>query len=160
MAKQTVTLRLDQDDLAYLSQVEITGAANLSEKIRALIAEARTQRQGSRDYLSAHDFARQLIARVERQINAAEIDATVRSELIHRILAWLPEALAYALSAGQVMARANDQTAGLRALEHGLAERTFSLVEAVLQLAQAGFPGCLDPQALASRGRFEVQSDS
>ncbi|MCA1778572.1 MAG: hypothetical protein LC637_04095 [Xanthomonadaceae bacterium] len=53
MAKQTVTLRLEQEDLDYLSAVDIQGAGNFSEKIRALLAEARAQREGVNDPAAA-----------------------------------------------------------------------------------------------------------
>ena len=45
MAKQTVTLRLDEDDLTYLAGIDVPGAANLSEKIRALLADAAGARR-------------------------------------------------------------------------------------------------------------------
>jgi hypothetical protein len=160
VAKQTVTLRLDEDDLTYLSQVEISGAGNLSEKIRALIAEARAQREGTEDYGAAHDFARRLFSRVDRQINAAEIKAGTRSELTHRVVAWLPEATAYVLAGGQSQNTDESDLARLKSLEMGLGERTFGLVDSMLQLARADFSGCHEPKKLASRARFAVKSSA
>jgi len=158
VTKQTVTLRLDEDDLTYLSQVEISGAGNLSEKIRALINEARSQREGAEDYAAAHDFARHLFARVDRRINAAEVLAGKRSELTHRLLAWLPEAVAYALAAGPSDSSASEKSIDLAEIELGLAERTFSLVDSMVQLARAGFPGCLEPQKAGQRAHFAVKN--
>jgi hypothetical protein len=160
VAKQTVTLRLDDDDLTYLSRVEISGAGNLSEKIRALIAEARAQREGTEDFTAAHDFARRLFARVEREINAAEVDSSTRSELIHRLMAWLPEITAYTLSACQNKGGSDDCSARLKDVEQGMAERVFSLVDSMLQLAGSDFSGCHAPEKLASRARFAVKSTS
>ncbi len=159
VAKQTVTLRLDEDDLTYLSQVDISGAGNLSEKIRTLIAEARAQREGTEDFAAAHDFARRLFARIERELSAAEVSHDMRSELSHRVLAWLPEIVAFALSAGRVRPE-SDCPAHLRAVEKGLGERAFSLIDSLLQLANGGFSGCLDAEVLASRARFAVKSRS
>jgi hypothetical protein len=102
MAKQTVTLRLDEDDLTYLSQTEIAGAANFSEKIRALLAQARQLREGMENFASAHEFARDLFARAERAVSSQEIETGLRSELIHRVLAWLPEITALVLSSPRV----------------------------------------------------------
>lgn len=158
MAKQTVTLRLDDDDLTYLSRVEISGAGNLSEKIRALIAEARAQREGTEDFAVALDFAHRLFARVEREINAAEVSHDMRSELVHRLLAWLPEITAYTLSACQSGERDNDCRTRLKVVEQGMAERAFSLVDSMLQLAGSEFSGCHSPEKLAKRARFAVKS--
>lgn len=158
MPKQTVTLRLDEDDLTYLSQVEIAGAGNLSEKIRALINEARAQRDGTENYAAAHDFSRRLFARIDRQINAAEVNAQMRSELTHRLLAWLPEAVAYTLSACHQQGDQADCEKQLTAIEQGLGDRAFSLVDSMLQMAQADFSGCLGGEKLASRAAFAVKT--
>lgn len=162
MAKQTVTLRLDEDDLTYLAQIELPGAANLSEKIRALLAEARGQRDGLRDFGAAYDFSRRLFSQPERCIRDAEVRAQVRSELIARVLAWLPDATAYVLSGAcpQDNAPRPDDVEHLRRLERGLGERVLGLVDSVLQLAQAGFPGCYDPGTLAQRSESAVRLGS
>ncbi|MCH8477948.1 MAG: hypothetical protein LAT56_08390 [Wenzhouxiangella sp.] len=151
MAKQTVTLRLDEDDLTFLAQVEISGAANLSEKIRTLIAEARAQREGMHEPAAAHDFARRLYARVDRQVHTAEMALNVRSELVHRGLAWLPDITAFALSACHDEAEGKATQACLERLEEGLAERSLSMSESIAQLGRSGFRGCYQPQKLAKR---------
>jgi len=158
VAKQTVTLRLDGDDLTFLAQAEIADAANLSEKIRALISDARMRREGTGEYTAAHDFSRQLFSRVERALNSAEIRAGSRSELTHRVLAWLPEATAFALSACQGLETDDDPASRLRSLEAGMAERALGFVDSMLQLAMAEFIGCHDPRGLANRARFAVKS--
>lgn len=154
MAKQTITLRLDEDDLAYLAQVEVPGASNLSEKIRGLLAEARAQREGLGDFGAAYDFSRRLFGQPERCVRDAEVHEQVRSEVISRVLAWLPEATAFVLS----VACADTSRAGLRRLEHGLGERTLGLVDSMLQLARAGFPGCYDGDWLSARAHSALRT--
>ena len=157
MAKQTVTLRLDEDDLTYLSQVDIQGAGNLSQKIRALINEARAQREGTKDYAAAHDFARSLFARVDQQINFIELETATRSELTHRVLAWLPEAVAFMLSASECGKQSAQDSPDLEAFEVGLGERAYSIVDSLIQLAMADFSGCLAPNKLAQRASFAIR---
>ncbi len=149
MAKQTVTLRLDEDDLTYLAQVEIPGAGNLSEKIRGLLAEARAQREGMGDFGAAYDFSRRLFGQPERCVRDAEVREQVRSELIARVLAWLPETTAFVLSS----ACADGGREALARLEQGIGERSIGLADSILQLAQAGFPGCYAPTTLAARAQ-------
>jgi hypothetical protein len=162
MAKQTVTLRLDEDDLTYLAGLDVPGAANLSEKIRVLLADARAQRDGLGDFGAAYDFTRRLFATPERCVRDAEVRTQVRSELIARVLAWLPDTAAFVLSGAcprpdpRPEPRRKDEAEHLRRLEHGLGERVLALVDSMLQLAHAGFPGCYDPGILAQRSRSAV----
>lgn len=153
MAKQTVTIRLDEDDLTYLSSMELAGASNLSEKIRALLAEARAQREGMQNPRLAYDLTRRLFAGPERDIRAAEMQAQIRSELIARLLSWLPDVSAALLSGTASLP--DGETRGLdeqlRRLERALGERALSLVDSMLQLSAAGFPGCYEPAALTQR---------
>ncbi len=157
MAKQTVTLRLDEDDLTWLAQADLPGASNFSEKIRALLAAARAQQAGMGDYGAAYDFCRRLFASAERELRQAEVDSQQRSELIARTLAWLPEASAFVL-AGLSDPGGGDPAAALRRFERGLGERVIGLTDSVLQLAHAGFPGCYAPGELAQRARSAVES--
>ena len=155
MAKQTVTLRLDEDDLTYLARIELAGASNLSEKIRSVLAEARLQREGLADYGAAYDFARRLFGTPERDLRQAELRNQLRSELVARVLAWLPETAAYVLS-GAAGATDGDEAAALKRFERGLGERVLGLTDSVLQLARAGFPGCYAPGELERRATSAV----
>lgn len=154
MAKQTITLRLDEDDLTYLAGIDVPGASNLSEKIRGLLAEARAQREGLGDFGAAYDFSRRLFGQPERCLRDAEVREQVRSELIARVLAWLPETSAFVLSG----ACADGTREGLKRFEQGLGERSLGLVDSVLQLAQAGFPGCYAPKVLAARAQSALNT--
>ncbi|WP_440223671.1 hypothetical protein ACQQ2N_00325 [Dokdonella sp. MW10] len=159
MAKQTITIRLDEDDLTYLSSVELPGAANLSEKIRALLADARAQREGMHDAALAYDFTRRLFAGAERGIRSAELQAQMRSELVARVTAWLPDAAAIVLSAAELgSGDVRGRTERLRTLERQLGERTIGLLDTLLQMSLAGFPGCYEPEALARRAQPAIRT--
>ena len=159
MAKQTITIRLDEDDLTYLSSVELTGAVNLSEKIRALLAEARAQREGMQDSGLAWDFTRRLFAAPERGIREAEIQAQMRSELIARIAAWLPDVSALLLAGTpETSATQRERAEHLKKLERSLGERVLGLVDSILQMSIAGFPGCYDPESLHRRAQPALRS--
>lgn len=159
MAKQTITIRLDEDDLTYLSSVELTGAVNLSEKIRALLAEARAQREGMQDSGLAWDFTRRLFAAPERGIREAEIQAQMRSELIARIAAWLPDVSALLLAGTPAPSGTpRERSDHLKKLERSLGERVLGLVDSILQMSIAGFPGCYEPEALSRRAQPALRS--
>lgn len=159
MAKQTITIRLDEDDLTYLSSVELAGAVNLSEKIRALLAEARAQREGMHDSGLAWDFTRRLFATPERGIREAELQAHMRSELVARIAAWLPDASALLLAGTPALsATSRERSEHLKKLERSLGDRVLGLVDSILQMSIAGFPGCYDPEALSRRAQPALRS--
>jgi hypothetical protein len=154
VAKQTITVRLDEDDVTYLSSVEVPGAATLSEKVRVMLADARRQREGLSEYAAAHDFARRLFADPERCLRDAEVQVEMRSELLARVLASLPELTALVLSgAGAASRPARDRASNLKRFERAVAERVMSLVDSIVQLAASGFPGCYDPPALVERSQ-------
>ena len=159
MAKQTITIRLDEDDLTYLSSVELPGAVNLSEKIRALLADARAQREGMQDATLAYDFTRRLFAGPERGVRTAELQAQMRSELVARLLAWLPDTSAIALAAADLASNSpRDRAERLKTLERQLGERAIGLLDWLLQMSLAGFPGCYDPEALARRAQPAIRT--
>lgn len=159
MAKQTITIRLDEDDLTYLSSVELAGAANLSEKIRALLAEARAQREGMRDPGLAYDFTRRLFAGPERSIRETEMQTQMRSELIARLLAWLPDVSAVVLAGAAAPAGSlRERSEHLKKLERSLGERALGLLDSLLQMSLAGFPGCYEPHALSQRAQPAIRT--
>lgn len=151
MAKQLISLRLDEDDLAFLASLDLSGASNVSEKLRALLNEARRQREGMREPGAAFDFARGLLSAPERCVRTAEIETELRSELLSRVLAWMPDMMALLMSGA--CAGADDRAMHLRRFERAVGERAISFVDAMMQLAAAGFPGCVDGKALAERAR-------
>lgn len=158
MAKQTITIRLDEDDLTYLSSMELVGAANLSEKIRVLLAEARAQREGMQTPGLAYDLSRRIFAGPERSVRAAEMEMQMRSELIARLLSWLPDVTAALVSGAALVsaeeARGRDEQ--LKRLERTLGERAMSLVDSMLQMSAAGFPGCYEPEVLKQRSQSAI----
>jgi hypothetical protein len=159
VAKQTITIRLDEDDLTYLSSVELSGAANLSEKIRALLAEARAQREGMHDSGLAWDFTRRLFAAPERGIREAEIQTQMRSELVARVAAWLPDISAIVLAGAPGRSgTAREHGEHLKKLERALGDRVISLVDSILQMSIGGFPGCYEPDALSQRAQSALRS--
>lgn len=155
MPKQIVTLRLDEDDLTYLAELDLPGAANLSEKIRLLLADARAQRAGLTDHGAAYDFIKRLFSAPQRAVRAAEVRVEMRSELVNRVLTWLPDIAAFALAGAGPPAPVPGEADGdrLRRLERGLGERALALVDSMLQLARAGFPGCHEPEGLTRRAQ-------
>jgi len=129
----TISARIAHEDAEFLSQLEINGAATPSDKLRALITEARKRKEQPRDYAGCLAMIQEIVAPVLTQVRQAELAEKVHSELLTRTFEWLPEMVAYLLAAPP--AEAAQWTAEqLVEYEQGLADRLFRLITALLQL--------------------------
>lgn len=152
MSSKTVPLsvRLPQEDAEFISRQNVPGAKTPSDKLRAIIADARRREAGAGDYRSCLQLAQDLLAPASAKLREAENGAKKHSELVTRLGGWLPDMLAYMMSA---MPERNEKEteAGLRALEEGVADRVFVLMESILQLAVTPRCPCYDSRAVGSR---------
>lgn len=139
--------RISPEDAEFISGLSLEGASTPSDKLRALLADARRRHEGSQDYASALALAQDTLAPAKRRLLAAEHAQGLHSALVQRSLDWLPETLAYvaAASAGELTPQA------LHALEHGLVERLGRLMDGVLQLALTRHSPCYDADSLKDR---------
>jgi len=160
MAKQLVTVRLSEDDVSFLAGLDLPEATNLSEKLRALIAEARRQQDSGTDAIAAYDTARRALAGPERCLREAEMKLEMRSELLMRLIAWMPEVQALLLSGACACSEETEarERERLLRLERQLGERVMSLVDSMAQLAVAGFAGCYEPQRLGKRVQSAIRT--
>lgn len=99
MPKQSLTIRLEPEDIAFLSEMPAAGSPSLSAKLGLVVSEARRRREGLHDYETALRHVEELVTPAERSLRAAENESEKHSELVTRVLDWLPETLAFLLSA-------------------------------------------------------------
>jgi hypothetical protein len=154
------SVRLSPDDAVFLAGLDVEGAASPSDKLRALIAEARKRHEGVQDYQDCHAFLAELAAPCMRFRRALELEAGSQSEWLGPMADWLVEALAYYLShvaplSGDGTGRKPDIPAGryLAAVEAGLADRALRLTERLLRLGVTSSGPFHDPALL--RGRLQ-----
>jgi hypothetical protein len=146
----TISARISHEDAEFLSRLEINGAATPSDKLRALIAEARKRKEQPRDYGGCLAMVQEWVAPVVTQVRQAELEEKVHSELLTRTFEWLPEMVAYLLAAPPAQGGKwpADQ---LAEYEQGLADRLFRLITALLQLGVTMQCPCYRPDAVARR---------
>jgi len=146
-----MSVRLDADDAAFLADLEIDGARTPSDKLRAVIAEARQRRLLERDYETALVIAGNLLGRVLREVRATEQQLHVHphSEVMVRTVAWLEETAAVLLSSHLTPSEARAEQ--LYELEEALIERSCSLLQSFLQLAVAPDGMCYRSEVLEAR---------
>lgn len=142
-----VSVRVNDEDAAFLSQWESPGASTPSEKLRQLIAQARAQQEQGRTYEGALVQVRALLEPVAQTLRAQELSSRQRSEMIADTLYWLPDVVAYLISGGGTLnGGTTPQT--LVEFEAGVAQRIFRFMDAMLRLAVTSKVPCYDPNVV------------
>lgn len=129
MAQKTVQLsvRVSDDDAAFLASLEIEGALTPSEKMRAIL-QAERQRHGAETTPNEmEDIIRSMMRRARLQVRTLEKERNVRSDLVARLYERIPE-LAGALIAG-LGKRTPEE------FESAMAADLYALIEEALSLA-------------------------
>jgi hypothetical protein len=149
MKSVPISVRLSPDDAEFLAGLDVEGASTPSDKLRALIVEAKQRRHGTEDYFSALKLAEDLLAPTLRALRTSEHAQGVHSELVSRFAEWLPECVAFLIAA-----KAGEKAFGreqLTEIERGLADRAFLLTQSVLQMGVTGSSPCYDPAVVSHR---------
>jgi hypothetical protein len=146
----TISARIAHEDAEFLSQLKINGAATPSDKLRALITEARKRKEQPRDYGGCLAMIQEMLAPVVTRVRQAELAEKAHSELLTRTFEWLPEMVAYLLAAPPAEG-ASWPIEQLAEYEQGLADRLFRLVTALLQLGVTPECPCYCGDAVARR---------
>jgi len=126
----SISARISQEDAEFISQLSIEGAVTPSDKVRAIIADAKRHALGKNDYLSTVQQLKDLVVPNLNHIREAEYVHDMHSELISQLYESLPDLLAFLVSATN---KDMDEDS-LIELEKNSAERLFRLMEALLYM--------------------------
>jgi hypothetical protein len=146
MKNIAMSVRVSAEDAQFIAELDIPGATTPSEKMRALIAEARERRQGLEDYSQSVGAIQQMLAPARSRVRDAEHNTGTRSDLVATIFDWLPEALAAA-----VVPAAQGEQPELPQVEAALAEQVFRLIDSTLRMGVTSQCRCYSPDAVSSR---------
>ncbi len=133
-----------------MSQFKAEGAITPSDKLRALIRDSREKQTQLQDFRGSIDTFEKMLAPINAMIREAELSHSIHSELVTRIMAWLPDIMALVVITGKNLEQSQDQET-LKAFEDCLADRVFRLVETVLQTGLTETNSCYNPDAISSR---------
>ncbi len=145
-----ISVRISQDEAETLARLSIPGATTPSEKLRSLIAEAHRREQRPADYAESIYQTQQWLAPLLESIQSAESTIEQHSDIVALLQEWLPDFLAQIRLVG-IGDKAGLSREELLSLERGIADRTFRLIERVLQLALISRCRCYDPDLLIKR---------
>jgi len=149
MKTSQISTRVTQADADFLATLTLEGATTPSDKVRALITEARRRREELGDYKGSLRQVRELIGPATAAILEAENAARTHSALVLPLVDWMAEALAFALS--HVPSRASGSAEALEELERGLMDRSARFAQALLRLAITQRAETYDPAVVDQR---------
>lgn len=129
MKKIQIGARVSAEDAEFINLLEINGAKTPSDKLRAIIEEARLRRAYSRDFAGAYRMIQEQIAPLVERVKNAEFENNTHSAVLARILEWFPEFYAYCLSSLPEVIESEKELCGY---EKGMVDRVARLFESLL----------------------------
>ncbi len=129
---QTVSVRIPEDDLLWLSTLQTAGSSSPSDKIRSLIQDARRRADGVADYVGCVGLMREMMRPVQEAVQSLEHDEQKHSEIMTLVMGQLPELMAAMVAGGAEGEMSLEQA---RALESRLTAGVMRLLLGVLRLA-------------------------
>ena len=139
---EPLSARIPGDLYLWLAQLQVEGATTNSDKLRVLLGQLKRQYDGALDYVAAHAWARDLMARPREALVRAEGRSGKHSEVASLLLDHLAALLALVVS----QAPANDDETVK--FEDALVRRAFGLCETLLRQATIQNAAAYDPEVI------------
>lgn len=136
---EPLSVRVPSDLYLWLAQLQVEGATTNSDKLRVLLGQLKRQHDGALDYVAAHNWARDLTARLRQALLRCEGQSAKHSEVVSLLLDHLVAALALVI--GQVPSDEN----GAANFEDLLVRRAFAMTETLLRQATPPSAAAYDP---------------
>lgn len=149
MKTTPLSVRVDDDDAAFLAGLDIADARTPSEKLRALLRAERRRQEGIDDPLEAVDFFRDTLQPAKRRIRQLETKAGTRSDFLMKLYDRLPEIAGAAYSGPDEKVKAPSKT--LLAFENEILDNVFALIQETLELGLTTRNRCYDVTAIEKR---------
>lgn len=126
-----LSVRITDADAAFLARYKVEGATTPSEKLRALLAEARAQHDEAARFTDRLDRLSSLLAPALKDVRELQRENRMRSDLVMHLYERLPELLAVLMTGPR---ESDEPRAALCDFEDEVAEQIFTLIEDVLDL--------------------------
>lgn len=145
-----ISVRVSDEDLAFLNRLSIDDAETPSEKMRAVIKQAKRRQAGQYSYHAALGVIRELLEPVAGQIRELERKEDRHSELLINSYHWAKELTAYMLS-GIDQEKDQNELIDLATLEANVLDRLLRQMEYILRLAVTREGPCYDGELVRSK---------
>jgi hypothetical protein len=142
-----LSVRLSEDDMAFLSELKIDGAVTASDKVRGLIRQARNRAEPVTSFNAALAISHDHLATAIRAVRVIEQDLERHSEVTVGVLTTAEEFLALALSVPSADASIDD----LKRYEARLIDCAARMMEQLLRWAVTPTAPAYDPSVVSNR---------
>ena len=149
MKTATLSVRVDDDDAAFLAGLDVGGARTPSEKLRALLRAEKERQERSDDRVEATEMFADLLRRARRKVRKIETVTDEKSEFLSKVYDRLPEIMGAAYVGPEDNAK--EQLQSIKKFETETLNEVFVFIQEVLELALTTRNRCYDPAAIEKR---------
>ena len=143
-----LSVRITDDDAAFLARYKAEGATTPSEKLRAILASARKLDATPDDYAGCTDMVGLMLAPAQKRVRGQQKQERLRSDFIARLYERMPELVASLMTGpAQSDKAAND----LLEFEDDIARQIFALIEEILDFGLTKTSRTYDPALIKTQ---------
>jgi len=143
-----ISVRLSDDDIAFLARYEVQGARTPSDKMREILRLAREREEGAQDVAACEELLRTMARPAEKGLRQLQREAGIRSDLVMKLYERLPEMLAELVASAP---GPKQDAQDLVRFEADLSAELFSLVEEIFDLGLTKPSRTYDPELMDKR---------
>lgn len=126
-----LSVRVSDEDAAFLARYEAPDAKTPSEKVRAILTSARRQFEGQNDFAGCAEVMEDMLRPGLHRLREAQREAGMRSDFVMKLYERLPELVA------ELVVSVPEPEAGREGLERfesSLADPVFAMIEEIVDL--------------------------
>lgn len=126
-----ISVRLSDDDVAFLAGYEVQGARTPSDKMREILKAAREREEGVQDVAACEDLLQTMVRPAEKGLRQLQRESGIRSDFVMKLYERLPEMVAELIASAP---GADGDKQDLVRFEAALSAELFSLIEEIFDL--------------------------
>ncbi len=139
-----ISVRISPQDAAFIAELEIGEAETPSDKIRALLKEARESRERNNELSTYLGLVRKAVNPLFDQIKEQELAENKHSELISFFGEWIVKLLSY-------LATLDGSKCDLERVEAEISTRLFRLFDFIARMGITEEAPCYDPCLISNK---------
>jgi hypothetical protein len=143
-----ISVRISDDDAAFLARYKADGAKTPSEKLRAILGDARKLNVQPEDFSGCTEMLSSLLRPSQNRLRSVQHEEGLRSDLLAKLYERLPELVASLMLGPQPAGNPADE---LVKFEDAIAQQTFALIEDVLNLGLTTVSRTYSPALIKTR---------
>lgn len=144
----TLSVRVSDDDAAFLAGFEVPGAHTPSEKLRAILTSARLRQEGTRDFDGCARVMEEMLRPGVQKLRSAQREAGVRSHFLMKLYERVPELVADLVAS---VPEPDGAPEALRRFEAAVAEQVFAVIEEILDMGLTSRSRTYDPDLIRQK---------